>query len=431
MVQEKYIGIENELTSFNSYNEEGFNSDDFKNLLKDKHFRKSETCIRSYNGNGYYIDGSEIEIITPPIALNRGFATRLTNSLLLGRNYVIKNTPDMKHTGYSMHWNLSHNTENFDSDYYRYKLINDLSVPFQLFGLTPLSCGFNIRTDKYSERYEILGDSLTNIDQVTATALLLGAYSQATENKSFFTNVFPIDILGISDGGYVNNMFREGRYSKIDTIIDNKKYSTQAQNVLELFYEWLNPFVYRLGERDEINNLEAFIKRDKKLEMDDLKYFELLEKNKGLGEGNCYMPIEINTRNGVRSPVLQVVKENEIKTPIEGKLLGIYAINNTIENQFVTTNMDWETIVITKKIEKMVEKKRLFGPDIEKKVIETRTEYINGIHEIYEFAEQYQSEAYLSSINTSNVKLNNIIDKSINVKLKKRIRYSKNKDLSA
>ena len=127
MTQDKYIGIENELTSFENNKIEGFNSKDFNNLLKDEYFKISDTSIRSNTGNGYYIDGSEIEIITPPIALNKGFSTRLTNALIIGRNYVIENTPDMSHTGYSMHWNLSHDNNNFNlGENNRNNLINDL-----------------------------------------------------------------------------------------------------------------------------------------------------------------------------------------------------------------------------------------------------------------------------------------------------------------
>ncbi len=437
MTKQKYIGIENELTSFNYEGAEGFTGDDFQNLLKNNYFRKYTNCIRSDIGNGYYIDGSEIETITPPIALNKGFATRLTNALLLGRNYIITNTPHMKHTGYSMHWNLSHDEANFEWDQMdntKQTILSDLSIPFQLFGLTPISCGFNIREHKYNDRFEILGDSLTNEDQIKATALLLGAYSSAIEHKDFFKkNAFPLESIIFYDreNNYATNKLTEGRYTevlyKINKPHNNRYDDTQAQNILELFYDWLSPYVYKLGERAEINNLEAFIKGDKKLEMDDLKYFKTL-KNKQIENGeetnqNTYSPLEVETPNGPRSPILQVSKNKRLKVPIEGKLLGIYASNSSSNEKFITTDMEWEKI----KIEEIVEAKTWYG--INKSVKEEKIIY--GVHDIYKFAEKYQNKKYRGSRNISNIKLNNTITDELKLKLDARIKYDESKDLSA
>jgi len=447
MTQQKYIGLENELTSFNNYGDQGFSIDDFKKLLKGKYFKKSNYSIRSDTGNGYYVDGAEIEIVTPPIALNRGFATRLTNALLIGRNHIIKNTPYFNHTGYSMHWNLSNNDSDksdfnlFDesNEFNKTRLIHNLYVPFQLFGLTPLSLGFNVRTDKYSNRYELLGDSLMKNDQINAAALLLGAYSAATENTFFKKNNFPISILKINNdknNDFMLNELSKGRYSTLEVKIDNKKKITQAQNVLELFYEWINPFVYRLGERDEINNLEAFIKGDKKLEMDDLKYFNILKQNEGLGYKGTYLPIEISTQNFVRSQILKINlnEEHQIPTPIEGKLLGVYASNNKNSKIFNTKSMNWNAIEIDKII-KEIKKYKILFVNFEKKIVTKETGIITGVHNIYKFAEQYLdkthlNESYSGGINTIDVKLNKISKKKINTKLRKKITYYTHKDLS-
>jgi hypothetical protein len=418
MVQEKYIGIENELTSFSlkkQYNNQGFNYADFQNLLKDKYFKIADGAMRSSIGNGYYIDGSEIEIITPPIALNSGFATRLTNALILGRNYVIKNTPHMQHTGYSMHWNLSHDNNNFDHEYERWKLMNNLSIPFQLFGLTPLSCGFNVRTERKNNRYEVMGDSLINVDQINATALLLGAYSAATETKLFYKNRFPIQINELDGNTYINNnMLNKGRYSKIKIEINNKTKLTQAQNVLELFYEWLNPYVYKLGERDEINNLEAFIKGDKKLETDDIKYFTSLKKSCGLDEDGCYKPLVIKTKKGSRSQILQIHKNKKLEVPIEGELFGVYALNTTLKDKFITTYMNWNCINVV--------------------INDEELEPLESIDTMYQFAKLHHkkhfNKNYAGSLNTENILPKNIINNTLPSKLIKKIKYNPNKDLS-
>jgi hypothetical protein len=426
MTQEKYIGIENELTSFkdDAFDSEiirqGFELGDFNKLLKDEYFTISDTSIRSNHGNGYYIDGDEIEIITPPIALNKGFSTRLTNALLLGRNYVIENTPHMLHTGYSMHWNLSHHYSNFDLSYDSDLLHNNLAIPFQLFGLTPLSCGSQVRTGKYKNRYEILGDSLTNTNQINATALLLGAYSAATETQSYHTDKFPIRVNGLGYNIQKPNLLQKGRYSEIEVKINddfNDIKITQAQNILELFYEWLNPFVYKLGERDEINNLEAFITGEKKLEMDDVKYFNKLKKNNGLSDNGVYAPLVINTRYGSRSQILYPIKKDNLSVPIEGELLGIYAKNCNchVGDKFVTTQMDWNCI-------------RLLNSEMIGII-----EPLRDIKSMYAFAQQYHDKEYIGSLETRNVIPNNILnndENNIYSRLKNKIKYKSKKDLS-
>jgi hypothetical protein len=447
MVQEKYIGIENELTSFSlKYgNSQGFNSNNFQNLLIDKYYQISNNAIRSNIGNGYYIDGSEIEITTPPIALNKGFATRLTNALVLGRNYIIKNTPELQHTGYSMHWNLSHDDSNFELGTNKYSLIHHLYIPFQLFGLTPVSCGFNVRTSKSDNRYEVIGDSLINVDQINATALLLGAYSAATETKSFKKEMIPIEISDITKYKYhseyapITNMLKKGRYSEINIKYNNIIKLTQAQNILELFYDWLSPFVYKLGEKDEINNLEAFIKGEKKLEMDNLKYFKKLEQEGGI-KRKIYMPLEIKTNNGLKSQVLKIVNEDKIEVPIEGKLLGIYALNTNSNDHFQTTLMSWDYIAIEVLLKKKITKINLSKLKLTEDIIVKYTEQLLGVNDIYDFANQYkkvyglselnQSKEYSSSLDTMDVKIKEIATPAIKRRLKKRIRYNPNKDLS-
>lgn len=410
MFKKKYIEIENELKSFKDDTEIDF-EDWFQLLKKGQYFDKSETAIRSSIGNGYYVDGCEAEIITPPIAINKGFATRVTDALILGRNYVIKNTPELEHTGYSMHWNFSHDEEMISVNEHRKLLMGNIVVPFQLFGLTPVSCGFNIRADKYEGRYEILGDSLTNEDQIKATALLFGAYSMAIGIEDFMrSHIFPISILDQDDKNYMKNIMTEGRYTEFDIKTKHGHRTTQAQNILELFYEWLSPFVYKLGEREEINNLEAFIKGEKRLEMDEIKYFHLLKDSGGIDGYYTYLPIEVPTPNGTRSPILKVSRDDDITVPIEGVLLGSYATNSP-KKRYITTHMDWSSITLK---DCPLPLKRITGEDA-----------------IFRFAAEQIGLEYTGSMDLSNITPNNINNRTIIGKLRKRIEYEADKDLSA
>jgi len=324
-----------------------------------------------------------------------------------------------------MHWNLSHDNSNFNLNKNRPKLMNELCIPFQLFGLTPLSCGFNVRTCKSDNRYEVMGDSLTNIDQIKATALLLGAYSAATETTNFKKNIFPIKTSIYTPYNYKKNMLKNGRYSEVNVYSGSKSnrkiQSTQAQNVLEVFYEWINPFVYKLGERDEINNLEAFIKGDKKLEMDDLKYFNELKKRGKIGKYGVYIPEDIATQNDVRSQVLKIINNANLEAPIEGKLLGIYAKNNHYDSKnpdkFVTTSMEWNEIIVDTKF-------FLDGSPKEHLILK-------NLKDMFNFVETEQDKRYLTTSDTNDTNLQNFINTKISSKLKKRIRYNANKDLSA
>jgi hypothetical protein len=426
MSQERYIGIENELTSFkdDAFDSEiirqGFELGDFNKLLKDEYFKISDTSIRSNHGNGYYIDGDEIEIITPPIALNKGFSTRLTNALVIGREHVIKNTPHMQHTGYSMHWNLSHADSNFNLEYKRNDLINNLCIPFQLFGLTPLSCGFDVRTYRRNDRYEIIGDSLTDVNQINATALLLGSYCALIESTCFYRGNFPITLSKLDYNKYIPNMLDKGRYSKINVELDNKDTITQAQNILEIFYDWLSPFVYKLSERDEINNLEAFIKGTKKLERDDIKYFKKIKQNECITDSGVYLPLSVDIRRELKS---QLLYSNNYKStvPIEGELLGIYASHAKVDsyNNFITKSMNWDEITISK-IEYDTVMTQNHSTYTEMKQC---NKLIKGVDAIYTFAEQYCNKEYAKSLDTKDIFPRKISEKKMNLKLRKKAKY--------
>jgi len=317
---EQYIGIENELITFEEGKVVGF-GEYFDSLVKDTDYSKSNSSIRTPEGLGFYVDGSEIEILTPPVAINKGFATRLTDLLMIGRDRVINSSPELEHTGYSMHWNLT-DTENINVDINVESYLKGIAVPFHLFGLTPLSIGLNLRAKEGNPpRYELLGDSLINEEQIKANALLLGAYSQARSQKHespFFPEI----------PNLTNTLFLpDGRYDKIKIIHpqhsgDSDVKTISAQQYLELFYHWLEPFVRDLGTKREVNNLEGFISGDKKLEFDNFKYFAFIKDEGGKDGGGTYLPIRTLDKN-LPGQVLRASGKKR-KIPLEGKLIGEY-----------------------------------------------------------------------------------------------------------
>ncbi len=428
MTKQKYIGIENELKSFYNNKIVPFNMTGLRKIVRNTKYIENTDyeLMWSEVNNLYYIDGCEIEIATPPIPLNKGFATRVTNSLIIGRNQIIKNTPHMKHTGYSMHWNLTRPAYNRTNIYGE-----GIAIPFQLFGLTPTSCGFNIQQKSSGTRFEIAGDSLTNKDQIQATALLLGAYNLAKEEHDF-PIIIPQVSNSLKSGRSIQHMLKLGRDTIVNTYekfplsknqinyfpeITSQK-ETSVQNILELFYQWLSPFVYKLGEREEINNLEAFVKGEKKLEIDDIKYFYMLEKkgeefvNEYTGENSyrydskVYRPVNIQTPHNKRSPVLKL--NNKAKIPIEGQLWQ--KIMNTKGIKITYKSEDWDGLKIL----------------LNKKLREAYS-----IDEIYELLESVSQTKYNKSLDCLNIKPNTITQEQYTKIINKQTQFNTDKDTSA
>lgn len=308
---EHYIGIENELSSFKGNKRVDF-EDYFRMIRSNQDYSKSDKSIRTAEGLGFYVDGSEIEILTPPIPINKGFSSRLTDSLMKGRDKVVKATPNLQHTGYSMHWNLSR-TSNEYGEFHR-----DIAIPFHLFGLTPLSVGMNVREkcEETPSRIEVLGDSLLNEEQINATALLLGSYSLA--NSCGFR--FPFVPYGINIS---KNLFlQDGRYNFVDVISTEtgESKNVQAQQYLERFHHWLKPFIGEVGTRDERKNLEAFVQGNKDLEFDNFKYFARL-LSEGGKDAKSYLPLVVGAKNA--SPILTISDSKGKRVfPLECLLLG-------------------------------------------------------------------------------------------------------------
>lgn len=357
-MRERYIGIENELKSFKNGKEVPFNNYYFDNLKNsfNKVYTKSSTSIRTDTGNGFYIDGNEAEILTPPISLNKGFSSRLTDSLVIGRNKLIESTPELTHTGYSMHWNLSKESKDKNLFY------RGISIPFQLFTLTPISTGFNLRENGKGKRYEILGDSINNPDQINAAALLFGAYTLAIEDNPSFPWETPELPLQKRTPIFTG----DGRYDFIKGNFGKHGKEMQVQQFLEGFYHWLEPTVKKLGTKKEINNLEEFVYGEKELEFDKFPSFaKLYDADKK--KGGTFLPFQTNEYSTF------LKKESVEKLPQEAKLLGDLVSIGSI------SSMDWNQVIIT---EGSPNERGGHGYPIR------NIKKIEGIKEIYEYAQK-------------------------------------------
>ncbi|MBR9706218.1 hypothetical protein GOV14_04230, partial [Candidatus Pacearchaeota archaeon] len=310
---DRYIGIENELIMFYDglMNSKGlsFQKRHFRSLKKKFKdvYKISPTAIRTDTGHGFYIDGDEIEILTPPIAINKGFSSRLTDMLVLGRNKVLESSPTHYFTGYSMHWNFSADSNTGCTDYFQ-----PLSVPFYMFTLTPMSIGIAMRTCKLNEgRLELLGDSINNEEQINAAALLFGSYdiAKSSDCEKFMYPRSSLNIKGLC--------LPNGRHDSIKIDINHRQEEVSVQHYLEQFYKWLNPVVKQLGTKEEIDNLEAFIFQDKQLEFDKFKYYAHLMNHHVKGNRGIYKPFKLNKNLGTN---LQPGKDRDV--PLEGRLLG-------------------------------------------------------------------------------------------------------------
>jgi len=388
---ERYIGIENELISFKR--EEKINAGEFFSHLKeDSDYEKTESSIRTTTGHGYYVDGSELEILTPPVAINKGFATRLTDLLMIGREKVIKSTENIKHTNYSMHWNITNTNKRTN---YPPIFREGIVVPFHLFGLTPLSNGLKVQLKgEPNSRYEIRGDSLVNENQIKATSLLIGAYSYAIEKDN--KTPLPLRERWRSDE---NALFLpDGRHDQVSIFYDGSQKEIPVQQYLELFYHWIKPFVSKLGTKKEIQNLEDFISGSARLEFDDFKYFADLWGNGWKNQG-VYLPF--NIKNSTRpNQVLESTGEREL--PLEGKLLG------EIVKKCEIKLIDWSFLKIN---------------------TEKGQKEIQGIENIYAFANKLNPD--LPKFKPAYNPEENIIPNKIRIdKIKNILEYNPNKDNS-
>ena len=314
MAEERYIGIENELISFRDGRRVAFISDDLMCVRREfeKYYNISDNSIRTDTGHGFYVDGCEIEILTPPVAINKGFASRLTDLLMIGRNKVLETTPDLAHTGYSMHWNFSRDARSIPSNYF----FRGICVPFSLFGLTPLSVGSNLREKE--GRYEVLGDSINNEEQIKAAALLFGAYYMQARDTGLPGCLVPKEQAFSSDREY-GYAYPDGRYDyvELESPLCGKR-QVQVQQYMEAFHQFLKQCIDALGTEEEIKNLEDFIFDEKKLEFDKFKYFAHI-KNQNKKEAGIYLPLETNDTN---NPGTILRKNPERMLPLEGRLLG-------------------------------------------------------------------------------------------------------------
>lgn len=331
------MGVEQEFVSFNptDLNHPVKIRTHFKKITSFEriYFEKGSTSIRTKTGHAIYADGDELEVCTPPVCINKGFASRLTDLIVIGKEKVVHAIPELKHTGLSMHWNLSRNECN--DEFYA-----GIALPFHLFGLTPLSGALNMRsklsdTNSGGKRVEFLGDALTSEDQIKATALLLGAYTYAYDT----TKTVPIVLdhqcfrIGVKSKAFIP----DGRYNRVYASIPsiNFKSELSAQHYLELFYQWLHPFAKRIGTTPEIDNLSSFVFGKKKLEFDHFKYYAYVRNSDGKINGTYY-PLPCNDPSAPNKVVQLSGKEKEL--PLEGKLLGEIVLKKRAKIDYIS----WE-----------------------------------------------------------------------------------------
>jgi hypothetical protein len=341
MVDNRYMGVEQEFVTFDNYGCNMSFGKHFHHLqnLEASYFPKSSTSIRTMTGHGVYVDGSEFEVCTPPVRLNHGFATRLTDLVMIGREKIVRAAPDLKHTGYSMHWNLSLSRETTTQPQFEQFFQNfykGFAFPFHLFGITPVSTGLGMRYKV--GRAELLGDYITQEEQINALALLLGAYTYAFENLNGKKPPIRLTTPELSTGSKSRIFAADGRYSQLNAGILTKDgfregIKLQGQHYLELFYQWVEPAVKALATKKELENLEGFIFGNKKLEFDYFNYFSRLLMLNGKHEGT-YRPIGIDEGFPCKTVVLSG-KEREL--PLEGRLLGDFVKNHLSRIR----GMDW------------------------------------------------------------------------------------------
>lgn len=418
----RYFGVEQEFISF-SGNDQVDVTGYFGKINKSErpYFKRSDTALRSRTGHAIYADGREVEVCTPPIRINEGFASRVTDLVVMGREKIVNALPHLKHTGYSMHWNLS--SPEVNPYFY-----SGIAIPFHLFGLTPLSGGLNVRTkdeDSSGKRVEVLGDAIVNEEQINATALMLGSFLYACD----VVEGFPL----ITDGSRtlptsnrIQKFLSNGRYSNVEVALRERdgvrRAEMTAQTALECFYEFIKPVAKKLGTKREVENLEAFIYGDKQLEFDKFKFFACLRSFDGIEGRGMYMPIEFPGKaNPSRIVKLSGKKRN---LPIEGRLLG-----GIVDKKLGELNeMEWGVI-------RFNQGQNIDGQDFAR-LDEGRSGRpfmiyaLEGIDEIYDFAAKLLGEQKMADSPTEEEirALYDPIRTNLNVNTKGPMRYNERRD---
>jgi len=257
----------------------------FSDFVRDCDYSIDDERILSIDGNIFYPDLDCLELNTPPIVINRGFASRLADSILIGRDRVANSFEDcVVSTGSSMHWNLNLNSDNKF-------MYGEIALPFSFFGLTPLSVGFNLR-QKHNifQGVELLGDHVDSSDQLRATSLLLGAYTFAVNCG----DRCPMKLdSNFEDGKRQPHPLLNGRKSLVNILsLDGKNDGImQAQEYLSHIWDWILPYAKILGTDDEVSNLEGFIEGKSLLEIDKIDKYIFIKENGGK-IGGIYFPIK-------------------------------------------------------------------------------------------------------------------------------------------
>ncbi|MBN2053096.1 hypothetical protein JW756_06335 [Candidatus Woesearchaeota archaeon] len=288
-----YAGIENEFQLMREKERFYISDGEFNDLLREygkPYFKKAPTAIRTCVGSAIYIDENEPEVSTPPIALEKGIATKITDMLYLARRELVnffKPRKDLELIGYSMHWNIS----KFSDEKLRPSILESMAVPYSLFCLNPASIGTALIIKAIPNRWEWRGDHIFEENQIKAfLTLFIGTMSCFEANQKYL----PMRYAEESGNEIYSNLVRDGRESKIlitreekDMFMSRKrtwKKEITAQDYLETYYDFFKKGIEEVATREEMRNLEDFISGKKKLEVDKKEKYKLyseLKKDEG------------------------------------------------------------------------------------------------------------------------------------------------------
>ena len=223
--------------------------------------------------------------------------------------------------------------------------------------MTPLSVGTAQRTKTNwgCERMELRGDNINNDLQIRSLALLLGAYDQAIKQGEKPPFRCP-------DQRHKNNIGRAEPVWLSNEIALSRKKEITAQQYMEAYFEWLEPYFKVYGTKEEVQTLAEFVYHDRDLTIDQRKLYAAIKHDK-LKTGGEYTPSS-KLNNVVDSPILRF-DEKVREAGVEGKLLA-----HLLSNEQITVDyMEWDYLEYIPQ-----------GQQIAKKKYSTNT--------IYEFAEQ-------------------------------------------
>lgn len=324
MKEPAYVGIENEFQLMRKNEELDFYKyfGRLLNSYKRPYYEKADTSIRTRSGTSIYSDGNEPEVSTPPAPLEKGVATKTTRLLYLARKELvdmISTDQTLSLIGYSMHWNIS---DNVLSSYDKPDIMKYLAIPFSALCLNPLSIGIGLRKQSY--RMELIGEHIFDEQQIKAFLnFFIGTMTSLEKNATRL----PFYCVEETDESTYHNYVQKGRESKV--VVLPKRSSTYksiyVQDYLETYYDFFKKGIEIFATPVEMKNLEGFIAKDKKLEIDKTKKYAFYERFKN-GDSLDFHPRLV-------MPFGYFKKEKKIPTKM-GKCCSRFTEERTVPNGY-------------------------------------------------------------------------------------------------